>query len=267
MTVNIFDMADTWNDAGTTFTAIKMDVTDTASASGSKLLDLLVGGVSKISGTKAGEMLVSSGTESSPSYSFVNDPDTGFYQATGLVICAINSARRVVFQEAGVQVGAGAGFSWSDLAKPSGGDGDLALRRDAADTLAQRRSTNPQGFRLYNTYTDASNYERLSISWASNSVRIQAQNAGTGTPRELEFRGGNGTLAFKVGTTSAVTFNDSKDIVFGTATGSRLGSAANQLIGFYGATPVTQQNVPLTSPTVQNVIDALVTLGLVEQSD
>lgn len=38
-------------------------------------------------------------------------------------------------------------------------------------------------------------------------------------------------------------------------------------VGFYNTTPVAQPNVPLTSPTVQNVIDALVTLGLVEQSD
>ena len=43
---NIFDMADEWNDSGTTFTAIKMDVTDTASASGSLLMDLQVGGSS-----------------------------------------------------------------------------------------------------------------------------------------------------------------------------------------------------------------------------
>lgn len=38
-------------------------------------------------------------------------------------------------------------------------------------------------------------------------------------------------------------------------------------VGFFGATPVTQQNVPTTSPTLADVIDALVALGLVEQSD
>ena len=41
---NIYDMVDTWNDGATTFTAIKMDVNDTASAAGSLLLDLKVGG-------------------------------------------------------------------------------------------------------------------------------------------------------------------------------------------------------------------------------
>ena len=46
---DLFNLADTWNDSGTTFTAIKMDVTDTASASDSLLMDLQVGGASKFS--------------------------------------------------------------------------------------------------------------------------------------------------------------------------------------------------------------------------
>lgn len=61
-TVNIFDMADTWNDGGTTFTAIKMNVTDTASAAASALLDLLVGGSSKFTVAKTGKVTISGGT-------------------------------------------------------------------------------------------------------------------------------------------------------------------------------------------------------------
>jgi len=56
---NIYDMVDTWNDGATTFTAIKMDVTDTASASGSLLLDLKVGGVTKASIDKNGNLTAS----------------------------------------------------------------------------------------------------------------------------------------------------------------------------------------------------------------
>jgi len=48
-TQDIFDMADTWNAGGTAFAGIKLDVTDTASASASKLLDLQVGGSSRFS--------------------------------------------------------------------------------------------------------------------------------------------------------------------------------------------------------------------------
>ena len=47
-------MTDLWNAGATTFTAIKMDVTDSASNAGSLLIDLRVGGVSKFHVTKAG---------------------------------------------------------------------------------------------------------------------------------------------------------------------------------------------------------------------
>ena len=63
---------------------------------------------------------------------------------------------------------------------------DLTLYRDSANTLAQRNSTNAQTFRLYGTYTDASNYERLGINWSSNTATIQTENAGTGTARDLK---------------------------------------------------------------------------------
>jgi len=53
---DIFNMADTWNDAGTTFTAIKMNVTDTASAAASLLLDLQVGGTSRLNLRKDGRL-------------------------------------------------------------------------------------------------------------------------------------------------------------------------------------------------------------------
>ena len=56
-TANIFDLADTWDDGATAFTGIKMDVTDTASGAGSKLMDLLVGGVSRFSVAKDGQVI------------------------------------------------------------------------------------------------------------------------------------------------------------------------------------------------------------------
>jgi hypothetical protein len=43
----IYDLTDTWNNSGNVFDAIKMNVTNTASASGSKILNLQVGGVER----------------------------------------------------------------------------------------------------------------------------------------------------------------------------------------------------------------------------
>ena len=50
----IYDLTDTWNAGGTTFSAIKMNVTDTASAAASKLVTLQVGGTEKFSVQKDG---------------------------------------------------------------------------------------------------------------------------------------------------------------------------------------------------------------------
>jgi hypothetical protein len=60
---------------------------------------------------------------------------------------------------------------------------DAYLSRDAAGTLAQRNGTAAQTTNLYNTFTDASNYERLATTWSSNVCYTRSQNAGTGSAR------------------------------------------------------------------------------------
>ena len=51
----IYDLSDTWNAGGTVFTAIKMNVTNTASAAGSKIISLQVGGSEQFSVDKDGK--------------------------------------------------------------------------------------------------------------------------------------------------------------------------------------------------------------------
>lgn len=53
---DIFNFTDTWNSGATTFNAIKVDVTDSASAAASALLNLSVGGVVRITVGKAGNI-------------------------------------------------------------------------------------------------------------------------------------------------------------------------------------------------------------------
>lgn len=53
---NIYAMVDTWNAGGTTFTAIQMNVTDTASATASLLMDLQVAAASKFKVGKDGSI-------------------------------------------------------------------------------------------------------------------------------------------------------------------------------------------------------------------
>ena len=62
---------------------------------------------------------------------------------------------------------------------------DIVLLRDAAGTLAQRNGTAAQTFRVYNTFTDASNYERGFLRWSSNVFEVGPEAAGTGTARPM----------------------------------------------------------------------------------
>ena len=64
----IYDLLDTWNDGATTFTAVKMNVTDTASNASSLLMDLQVGSSSKFSVGKSGNVKASNGTAAIPAY-------------------------------------------------------------------------------------------------------------------------------------------------------------------------------------------------------
>jgi hypothetical protein len=72
---------------------------------------------------------------------------------------------------------------------------DTILARDAANTLAQRNGTNAQLFRVYNTYTDGSNYERAFFRWNSNTLEIGTEAGGTGTAREVAIVRAGTTIA------------------------------------------------------------------------
>jgi hypothetical protein len=67
--------------------------------------------------------------------------------------------------------------------------------------IEQRNSTSGQTFRLYNTYTDASNYERGFMRWTSNVLEIGAEATGSGTNRVVRINAGvdNG-IEFYLGT-------------------------------------------------------------------
>ena len=305
----VINATQTWNNAGTTFTGIKLNVTNTASASGSLVMDLQVGGASQFSVTKAGSAsfagaivatansgttfanadikfgasgaflasasnLLSFGSSAggyggSLSYGGIQLLKTGALsfegasaQSSGDVFLTrrgtanfqlgLADAAAPVAQTLGVQsvvagttdtaganfticgsqgTGAGAGGAivfqtaaagttgssqnaWANaltiaadksatftgnisttgslqaftITATNGfavGNTNVTLFQDAADVLAQRRGVNAQTARFYNTYTDASNYERATFGWSGNVLTIGTANAGTGTARGL----------------------------------------------------------------------------------
>lgn len=72
---------------------------------------------------------------------------------------------------------------------------DTVLLRDAANVLALQNSTNPQALRLYNTFTDASNYERGGLTWSGNALVLNTSNLGAGTARGITLSAASGTVS------------------------------------------------------------------------
>lgn len=134
-------------------------------------------------------LLAADGTEALPSYSFSTDPDTGLYLVgNDDMRLSVGADDKVKYTATDMTLDASHVLSWgsADVATP-----DVKLQRDAASALAQRDGTNAQTYNLYNTFTDASNYERLGIKYATNVITFASEAAGTGTARDFQFTGGS----------------------------------------------------------------------------
>jgi len=126
----------------------------------------------------------------------------------------------------------------------------------AAHQLEQRNSTNAQTFRIYESFTDASNYTRGKLEWSSNVFRIGTEKAGTGSARALELQT-DGTTRLTIGTTGLFTIADALNIAVGTTTGTKIGTATTQKLGFWNATPVVQPTAVADATDAASVITQL----------
>jgi hypothetical protein len=172
----VLDISATWNNAAVTFTADKINITDTASGANSLLFDRQVGGVSQCSITKAGllttKTLMVSGSGDSFSCS-------GNITAVG----------HLVFSNGFATFESNTDTKELVLLQHNAATGPFVLQPGSGVQLEQRNGTNAQTLRLYNTYTDANNFERLAIGWSGNVVSIKPENAGTGAARVLHISG------------------------------------------------------------------------------
>jgi hypothetical protein len=109
---------------------------------------------------------------------------------------------------------------------------------------------------LYNTFTDASNYERGKLEWASNVLRIGTEKAGTGSARALELQT-DGVTRLTIGTTGLFTIADALNIAVGTTTGTKIGTATTQKLAFFNATPVVQPTAVADATDAASVITQL----------
>ena len=152
----------------------------------------------------------------------------------------INNVSRFTFSASYLTLGGDANIGIA-LSSAAAYQADVCLRRDAAaNTLAMRNGASGQTFRLYNTFTSSTNFERLNFRWASNEFILDAEKGSGG----------------------------------GTLRGIKIGSATTSLLGFYGVTPVDQPDT-VADPSgggtqdaeartaINAIIDRLQELGLI----
>lgn len=121
---NIYNMQDTWNDAGITYSAIKMDVTDTASNSSSELVTLQIGSTDKFTVGKDGAVTMNNGV-------------AGFGPAGGDRARIYTSGlQRIEFQATKFGIGSGIQLCWSTTSYGNYLSVDVGLKREAAGVLA-----------------------------------------------------------------------------------------------------------------------------------
>jgi hypothetical protein len=174
-TTPLSNLTDTWNNSGTVFTAIKMNVANTAFDSASRMMDLQYNDTSAFWIDSDGACYIRQLTAAVSSYAF-SVKDTG------------NSVRFQVGPSAAVfSFVAGGSITFSNFGNMISFGGGTQIWDEAAYYLALRNGTNPHSLRVYNTWTDVSNYERSVFDWGttSNVLTIATQKAGTGIDRNI----------------------------------------------------------------------------------
>jgi hypothetical protein len=168
----VLDLAQTWNASGTTFTGLNLALTNTASASASAYLSFALDGAQVFS--------IRRGESTTP--------------AT-IITCGGSGLTWTARTRTGGGVGVnfsgvvGVGTSLQFGTGTGTGNGDITISREAANILAQSNGLNAQTFNIYNTFTSATNHERLRLAWASNVAILGTEKgSGGGTARALELQ-------------------------------------------------------------------------------
>lgn len=144
--------------------------------------------------TFAGTVAAASSSAAAVAFARNGSAGTGiFFPSSANIGIAIGGGGYANFSTTAFAVNNDYAIGWRSGA--AGSAVDLTLFRDAANTLALRNGANAQAFNVYNTYTDASNYERAALTWSSNVAYLRAQNAGTGSARLMVPVTGSTTVA------------------------------------------------------------------------
>lgn len=169
----VIDAVQTWNSGAVTFTGYRFKVISTASAGASKPFDVQVD-----NGTNSGSCFYVASTDGNIVINQVGSAisTTPFrVQNQGSDVITVSTTSISLAQSSSlINLRTSSGINW---------EGNAQLWSDAANVIASRVGTSAQTFRVYNTFTDLSNYERHSTIWSSNVCYLKNENAGTGSAR------------------------------------------------------------------------------------
>ncbi len=155
-----------------------------------------------------------------------------------------------------------ASVMWADLFLASGAvinfnNGDVTVTH-SANALAFAGASSGYSFDavVQPSANDAAALGAATVSWAD----LFLASGGV-----INFNNGNVTITHSAG---VLTLSDAASIAVGTGTGTKIGTAASQKIGFFNATPVVQQTKAGHNnwSALSDVVSALVNLGLLDQT-
>jgi hypothetical protein len=235
-----FGLTKTWNNAGVTFTAFKIDITDQNSAAASLLMDLQVGSATKLNVTKAGRIISADG-------GFFNSSLSGVFASGANLFLYGNNGSPLTIGTSSVTLTNGAPLIFVNGTR---------LTDDAANTLALRNDTNAQSFNWYGNYVSSTDYHRGALKVAKTTLSgvtgasVTATSLipdgafviGVTTKVTTALGAGGGTTGYQVGDGSdADRWGEATTITLGTST-DNTNATANPTGAFTAA-----QNVVITA--------------------
>lgn len=181
--------------------------------------------VTATGGPIANPLLLPNGAITAPALAFASETNTGLWKAgAGDLRFNVAGTDRLRLSGTTVTIPDVGSLAWgsSGISTP-----DTVLARDTANTIGQRNATNGQTFRIYNTYTDGSNNERLTLNAPTgNTAQILTEAAGTGAARALRLgTSGNASLIFRTNGTDIWSINGSGTLLAATDNTYDIGAA------------------------------------------
>lgn len=248
LNIDMSNLAATWNSAGTTFNAIKMNVTDTASAAASLLLDLQVGGTSQFRVSKGGAISVESTIE------LGHASDTTLARGSAGVLTVEGNT---VYTSSNLP---GTAITWTATQTFNtnivlGGAQSFHVRNTSGGFNGSTQGA--QAFLFSDNVWYFDNYQGGGFTFRSTS----SATFGVWTPSTFTH---NSNTVYHAGNlpSTAITWTANQtlsnvDLVLATGAGTKIGTATNQKLGFFNATPVVQPTAVADATDAASVITQL----------